>query len=192
MSKKKTPQEKKEAAYEKDHYTFAWKSPRGFRKGWKKKKSHVNRVVRRKSKNLLHQVKRSSYEKLGPEEESLTAELFRKGISRKKLRKVGVGNLREKIELKREFRASSFNRKALSKAGRTAGFRKFIARLLEDREYAEDNLLHLSRLTNFSHFQSFLAEEPSWIPKLEQWLLSAQKRIAWRHSKDKQRNPRND
>lgn len=192
MSKKKTPQEKKEAAYEKDHYTFPWASPHGFRKTWKKKKSHVNRVVRRKSKNLLHQVEKASYEKLGPEDESLTAELFRKGLSRKKLRKVGVVSLQEKIERKREYRTSSFNIGARSRAGRTAGFRKFVSRLLDDKEYTEENLLHLSRLVNFSHFQSFLEEEPSWVPKLEQWLLSAQKRIAWRHSKDKQRNPRDD
>ena len=163
MSKKKTPQEKK--------------------------KSQVNRVVRRKSKNLLHQVENSSYEKLGPEEESLTAELFRMGLSRKKLLKVGVVSLQEKIERKREYRMSSFNIKARSHAGRTAGFRKFVCRLLDDKEYTEDNLLHLSRLTNFGHFQTFLEEEPSWVPKLEQWLLSAQKRIGWRQSKVKQCNP---
>src|SRR6516164_7479046 len=104
MSKKKTPQEKKEAVYEKDHYTFPWASPHGFRKTWKKKKNHVNRVVRRKSKNLLHAVEKSSYEHSSPEEESLTAELFRKGLSRKKLRKVGVVTLREKVEQKKDRR----------------------------------------------------------------------------------------
>jgi hypothetical protein len=192
MSKKKTPQEKKEAAYEKDHYTFPWASPHSFRKSWKKKKNHVNRVVRRKSKNLLQQVEKSSYEKFGPEEESLTAELFRKGLGRKKLRKTGVVSLQEKINRKREYRARSFNIKARSHAGRNAGFRKFVRRLLDDKEYTENNLLNLSELTNSSHFQSFLEEEPSRVPKLEQWLLSAQKRIAWRQSKDKQRKPRND
>jgi hypothetical protein len=192
MSKKKTPQEKKEAAYEKDHYTFPWASPHGFRKSWKKKKNHVNRVVRRKSENLLHQVEKSSYEKLGPEEESLTAELFRKGLGRKKLRKTGVVSLQEKINRKREYRARSFNIKARSHARRNAGFRKFARRLLDDKEHTENNLLNLSELTNSSHFQSFLEEEPSWVSKLEQWLLSAQKRIAWRQSKDKQREPRND
>jgi hypothetical protein len=88
MSKKKTPQEKKKVAYEKDHYTFAWSSPHGFRKTWQKKKSHVNRVIRRKSKNLLHEVEKFPYEKLSPEGESLTAELFRRGLSRQKLGKV--------------------------------------------------------------------------------------------------------
>jgi hypothetical protein len=95
MSKKKTPKEKKDAAYEKDHYTFAWNSPHGFRKSWKKKKNRVNRVVRRKSKALLHSIEELSY----TEQESFTEQLFRK-VSKKKLRKMGVVSLREKVEQK--------------------------------------------------------------------------------------------
>ena len=187
MSKKKIPQEKKKAAYEKDHYTFAWNSPHGFRKTWKKKKSHVNRVIRRKSRNLLHEVEKLAHKELGPDQESLTAELFRKGLSRKRLRKVGVVSLREKIERKKEYRASSFNLKARSAAGRTAGFRRFVNALLNDKEYREENVLRLSRLTTLAHFQSFLEQEPSWVRKLEQWLLSAQRRIEWRRSKRAQK-----
>ena len=104
MSKKKTPPEKKEAEYEKDHYTFAWHSPRGFRKTWKKKKNYRNRVVRRKSKNLLHEVEGLSLTELGRVEESFTAELFRKGLTKKKVRKTGVVNLREKIQKKKDRR----------------------------------------------------------------------------------------
>ncbi len=92
MSKKKTPPEKKEAEYEKDHYTFTWLSPRGFRKTWKKKKNYRNRVVRRKSKNLLHEVEWLSLNELGPVEESFTAELFRKGLTKNKVRKTGVAS----------------------------------------------------------------------------------------------------
>ena len=183
MSKKKTPQEKKKAAYEKDHYTFAWNSPHGFRKTWKKKKSRGNRVIRRKSRKLLHEVEKLAHKELGPDQESLTAELFRKGLSRQKLRKGGVVNLGEKIDRKKEYRESSFNLKARSSAGRTAGFRRFVNALLNDKEYREENVLQLSRLTTLTHFQSFLEQEPSWVPKLEQWLLSAQKRIEWRRLK---------
>ncbi len=104
MSKKKTPPEKKEAEYEKDHYTFARLSPRGFRKTWKKKKNYRNRVVRRKSKNLLHAAEGLSLNELGPVEESFAAELFRKGLTKKKVRKTGVVNLREKIQKKKDRR----------------------------------------------------------------------------------------
>jgi hypothetical protein len=192
LSKKKTPQEKKQAAYEKDHYAFAWSSPHGFRKTWKKKKNQINRVIRRKSKSLLHPVGNSTHDHLAPEKESLTAELFRKGLSRKKLRKTGVVNLREKIENKRERRESSFNLEARSRAARAAGFRKFVTRLLNDREYTEENMLELVRLVNFSRFRKFLAEEPSWIPKLEQWMLSAQRRIAWRQLKSQRQDSSRD
>lgn len=102
MSKKKTPPEKKQAEYEEDHFNSAWHSPRGFRKTWKKKKNYRNRVVRRKAKSLLHGVEGLSLHELGPDKESLTAELFRKGLSKKKFRKTGVVNLREKIQRKKE------------------------------------------------------------------------------------------
>ena len=88
MSKKKTPKEKKDAAYEKDHYTFAWNSPHGFQKSWKKKKNRVNRVVRRKSKALLHSIEGLSYTELSPEQDSFTDKLFRKGLqSSERIRK---------------------------------------------------------------------------------------------------------
>jgi len=189
MSKKKNPQDKKRAVYEKDHYTFPWSSPHGFRKTWKKKKNHFNRVVRRKAKNLLHAVEGSAFESLGPEEESLTAELFRKGLSRKRLRKTGVVSVREKIERKTEHR-ESFNLKARSHAARAAGFRRLVTRLIEDTEYSEKNLLEITRAARSGRFQNFLDEEPSWIPKLKQWILSAQKRIAWRRSEAQIRNSR--
>lgn len=190
MSKKKTPREKKKAAYERDHYTFPWASPHGFRKTWKKKKNYANRVVRRKSKDLLHEVEKFSPEQLGPEKECLTSGLFRTGLSRKRLNKVGVVSLREKIKDKKERRESSFNLKARSEAGRGAGFRKFIGALLSDKEYTEDNVTRLSRAAQSSHFQTFLGEEPIWLPKLEQWLLSARKRAEWRELERERRKSR--
>ncbi len=127
MSKKKTPPEKKQAEYENDHYTFAWHSPRGFRKTWKK--NYGNRVVRRKSKNLLHEVEGLSLNELGPIEESFTAELFRKGMSRKKVRKTGVVNLREKIQVKKEQREGREERRGKRKEILTAMYTEDIAAL---------------------------------------------------------------
>jgi hypothetical protein len=98
----KTPPEKKQAEYERDHYAFAWHSPHGFRKTWKKKKNYRNRVVRRKSKNLLHEAEGRSLRELGPNEESFTSERFRKGLSKKTVHKSGIVNLREKIQTKKE------------------------------------------------------------------------------------------
>jgi len=187
MSKKKTPQEKKEAAYEKDHYTFAWHSPHGFQKSWKKKKKRVNRVVRRKSKALLHSVEGRSYTELSPEQDSFTDQLFRKGLSKKKLRKVGVVRLREKVTQKIADRKNHSGFNVRNKARQIEGFRRFCSNLLQEKSYSEEKLLHLSRLASFLDFQEFLQSEPRWVPRLEQWILSASKRLSWERKKREQR-----
>ena len=187
MSKKKTPQEKKDAAYEKDHYTFAWNSPHGFPKSWKKKKNRVNRVVRRKSKALLHSIEGLSYTELSPEQESLTDQFFRKGLSKKKLRKIGVVSLREKVEQKIADRKNHSGFNVRNEARQIEGFRRFCSNLVEEKSYSEEKLLHLSRLARFPDFQEFLQSEPRWVPRLEQWILSASRRISWEREKQGQR-----
>lgn len=187
MSKKKTPQEKKEAAYEKDHYTFAWRSPHGFKKSWKKKKNRVNRVVRRKSKALLHSIDGLGYNELSPEQESFTERLFRKGLSKRKLRKTGVVSLREKVEQKITDRRDHSGFNVRNKAREIEGFRRYCSNLVQEKNYSEKNLLQLSRLAGFPDFQEFLQSEPHWVPRLEQWILSASKRISWERKKQKQR-----
>jgi hypothetical protein len=175
MSKKKTPKEKKDAAYEKDHYTFAGNSPRGFQKSWKKKKNRVNRVVRRKSKDLLHSVEGLSYTELSPEQESFTDQLFRKGLDKKKLRKIGVVSLQEKVEQKMADRQNHSGFNVCNKARQIEGFRRFCSDLVQEKSYSQEKLLHLSRLVRFPDFQEFLQSEPRWVPRLEQWILSASK-----------------
>jgi hypothetical protein len=186
MSKKKTPKEKKDAAYEKDHYAFAWNYPHQFQKSWKKKKNRVNRVVRRKSKALLHSIEGLSYTELSPEQESFTDQLFRKGLSKKKLSKTGVVNLREKVEQKIANRKEHSGFNVRNKARQIEGFRRFCSNLAQDKRYSQEKLLHLSRLARFPDFQEFLQSEPRWVPRLEQWILSASRRISWEKKKQEQ------
>ena len=186
MSKKKTPKEKKDAAYEKDHYTFAWNSPHGFQKSWKKKKNRVNRGVRRKSKALLHSIEGLGYTELSPEQESFTDQLFRKGLSKKKLRKIGVVSLREKVEQKIADRKNHSGFNVRNKARQIDGFRRFCSNLVQEKSYSQEKLLHLSRLARFPDFQEFLQSEPRWVPRLEQWILSASRRISWEKKKQEQ------
>jgi hypothetical protein len=183
MSKKKTPQEKKEAQYTRDHYSSPWHSPRGFRKSWKKKKNNLNRVLRRKSKGLLHSVEGRSVEELGPEEESLTSKLFEKGLLRKRIKKIGVVTIGEKVKIKKEKREFAVGRKKLSEAGRAAGFRRFLTKILEEKNHSERELVQVSQLTQSWHFLNFLNDEPIWTPKLQQWILSTEKRLAWKAEK---------
>lgn len=187
MSKKKIPQEKKHAAYEKDHYTFAWNSPHGFRKTWKKKKRNVNRVVRRKSKTLLHSVEGRGLDDLTPEQESFTDQLFRKGLSKKKLFKTGVVSLKQKVEQKIGDRKRHHGFNVRGKALQREGFRRFCTNLLDAKKYSEEKLIQLNRLFHFPDFQEFLQGEPQWMPRLQQWLLSASKRMDWQQRRSKEK-----
>jgi hypothetical protein len=76
----------------------------GFSQDLEKKKNYRNRVVRRKSKNLLHEVEDHSLHELGPTE-SITPRSFSGiGLSKKTVRKIGIVYLREKIPTKKERR----------------------------------------------------------------------------------------
>lgn len=183
----KTPQEKKKASYEKDHYTFAWNSPHGFRKTWKKKKQNVNRVLRRKSKALLPSVEGLSCSELSPEQESFNDRLFRKGLSGKRLRKTGVVKLRQKVEQKIEDRRNHAAFNLRKRVQQIESFRRFCRNLLQGKTYSEEKMLQVDRLAQFPDFQEFLQSEPAWVPRLEQRILSASKRIPWEKKKQEQR-----
>lgn len=166
MAKKKTPDEKKQAEYDKDHFTFAWYSPHGFRKTWKKKKNYKNRVVRRKAKSLLHTVEGHSLDDLGPEGDSFTSELFRKGLSKKKLRKTGVGNLREKIQTKKDTQESRGGRRRKRKERFSAIYVEGIEALERDPGNPRARrLTDALRAGDFSLWD-FLTDHPDWNARL--------------------------
>ncbi len=102
---RKSPQQKKQFELTKDHYTFGEHSSRAFPKTWKRKKTHVNRQLRRKSDALLAQAK--------PEMPACEVELIAgditparlsKSVFRKRLRKTGTVAVGEKIRIKFEKR----------------------------------------------------------------------------------------
>jgi hypothetical protein len=175
MSKKKTPPEKKEAEYEKDHFTFARHSPRGFRKTWKKKKNYQNRVVRRKSKNLLHEVQGLSLNELGPVEESLTAELFRKGLTKKKVRKAGVVNLREKIQKKKDRRENREETRRERKEQFAAIYTKGIIALERNMDGEAARALLDGLRGGDGRLWTFLGDNPEWMARLRTRMDQLQK-----------------
>jgi hypothetical protein len=121
-----------------------------------------------------------------PEQESFTDQLFRKGLSKKKLRKIGVVSLREKVEQKITDRQDHSGFNVRNKARQFDGFRRFCSNLVQEKSYSQEKLLHLGRLARFPDFQEFLQSEPSWVPRLEQWILSASRRISWEKKKQEQ------
>jgi hypothetical protein len=108
---RKSPQQKKELEYGKDHFTFGYDSSRMFPRTWKRKKAHANRVYRRKSDELLVKAK--------PEISSEDAELIvgdittahlKQSVIRKRLQKNSTVTVREKIRINLEDREASIGR----------------------------------------------------------------------------------
>lgn len=107
---RKSPQEKKELEYSKDHFTPGFDSSRMFPRTWKRKKTQANRQYRRKSQELLAGLKPGmSEDDLIPDD--LTASRFQKSVSRKRLHKQGTITLGEKVKLTLEHRAEMVGRR---------------------------------------------------------------------------------
>jgi hypothetical protein len=102
---RKSPQQKKELEYTRDHFTFGWVSSRKFPQTWKRKKARVNREYRHKSEGILAKAKpgvaSTDVELIA---DDLTAARFQKSISRRRLRKVGTVTVGEKVKRKLEKR----------------------------------------------------------------------------------------
>src|SRR5580692_636652 len=108
---RKSPQQKKQLGYQKDHFTFS-ESPHAFPRQWRRKKTQANRKYRRKSDELLAQAK--------PEISAEDAELIigditeshlKKSVSRERLRKSSTVTIGEKIRIKLEKRKETVGRR---------------------------------------------------------------------------------
>lgn len=113
---RKSPQEKKQLEYARDHFTFGWRSSRMFPRTWKRKKAHINREYRRKSQAVLTQVKpEAAADDIESIADDLTAARFRKSISRKRQRKVGTVTVGQKVKKKLEKREDAAGRRVRSR-----------------------------------------------------------------------------
>jgi|SRR5579872_59071 len=113
MSKdRKSPQRKKELEYAKDHFSGGFNSSaHGFAKGWRRKKARLHREYRRKSDELLAPVK-SGLEAQDVEIISgeLTPAHLRKLVTRKRLHKIGVITMGERVKERQKRRVESVGR----------------------------------------------------------------------------------
>lgn len=107
----KSPQEKKELEYTRNHFTFGWNSSRSFPETWSRKKARVNRQYRRKSEEILAAAKPGiAAEDVDSLADDLTAARFQKSVSRKRLHKIGTVTVGEKVKQKLERRAEAVGR----------------------------------------------------------------------------------
>jgi len=95
----------------KDHFTFARHS--SFPKTWKRKKTQANREYRRKSDELLVEVKPGmAADDAALIADDLTSGLFQKSLLLKPLQKHGTVSVGEKVKLKLEKRVEMAGRRA--------------------------------------------------------------------------------
>jgi hypothetical protein len=110
---RKSPQEKKQLEYTKEHFTFGWYSSRAFPKTWKRKKTNANREYRRKTEQLLAQTRpgiEADDAQLMTDDLS-TKRLAKKSIVRKVLHKAGTVTVGEKVRLTLEKRKDLVGRR---------------------------------------------------------------------------------
>jgi len=108
---RKSPQEKKELEYTRDHFTGGWHSSRMFPRTWRRKKARANRQYRRRSEELLAPAKPGmAADDMDSIAEDLTAARFQKSVGRKRLHKVGTVTVGEKVKRKLERREEAIGR----------------------------------------------------------------------------------
>jgi len=113
---RKSPQEKKQLEYTKNHFTFGFDSSRKFPQTWKRKKAHLNRQYRRKSEEVLAEAKPGiAAEDVDLLADDLTAARFQMSVSRKRLRKFETVTIGEKVRRNLEARAERECRKTRSR-----------------------------------------------------------------------------
>ncbi|HET9373974.1 MAG TPA: hypothetical protein VFO40_03320 [Chthoniobacterales bacterium] len=115
-NERKSPQQKKQLEYARDHFSGGFNSARDFHKGWRRKKARVNRQYRRKSDELLASVKPGL--DAGDAEvvsEDITAPRFQKSVSRKRLKKIGVITMGERVKCRLQRRDEAVKRRVLER-----------------------------------------------------------------------------
>ncbi|HWB33520.1 MAG TPA: hypothetical protein VG714_10120 [Acidobacteriaceae bacterium] len=111
---KKSPQEKKQLAYDRDHYSSG-ESDKA-RRSWGRKKANANRQYRRKSDELFAEIKPGMDASNASEiAEELTVAHVQKSLTRKRLQKWSAVTLRETVSRSLTHREERAGRRARSK-----------------------------------------------------------------------------
>ena len=180
MSRLKSPPEKKRAEYDRDHRT-AMDAPHAFRKNWPKKKARRARVYRRVADSKVQAVLK------GRDSEELVIPSRVRGS---RLRKTGVGSLREAVAWRETRRQTWFlPRYVLRRYEATKHsvvFKRFLSTLVNGRtELSAQRAAHLShlldaRLTNNSldlstqkWLRTFFSTAPQWEARVRTWIKEA-------------------
>ena len=187
MERKRTPQTKKELDYEKQHFS-ACEYPHAFRKNWPRKKARVNREYRRKADVLLSKISIEPAAALEQkiEYKGLTRNRFGKSVLRKRLRKLGVETLKERVDWRLVKRTSQIGRNYFKDPYRSekhkAGFIRFLqsnvitsSKLAISYASFFDEVLdtsHRTYITQYGWLQCFFKDAAGWERTLRRWIAT--------------------
>ncbi len=170
MKKRRTPREKKELAYKRDHYVSAGESRHAFRKNWPKKKAMMNQIHRHRAAEALHALERlADAESILNSPEEVTSTQLKKVDPRKKLRKWGVMSLQKYVKRNQEARLTH-PEWARKERERVDAYKEQLTALEQDS--ASPKAQKFLREINASawHLNLFLKRNPKWKPRLEHQL----------------------
>jgi hypothetical protein len=176
VKKRLSPQEKKQLAYDRDHYVSGGESCHGFRKKWPKKKATMNQKFRHQVAQALHKM-----EKIGDAEiienstVEVTAEQIRKPHPKDKLSKWGVTSLKEFVKSRLEKRVSRTRHRHGERERDDAFLKGLIIEFERNQESRKAKHLILLITHASSGLHDFLKTHPAWKARLQNQLLEKEK-----------------
>lgn len=174
MSKKKTPQEKKEAEYERKNI-LSFHHGKSTRKGFRVQKRLAGKKLRSKTGELTRFTRGMNCDLAANELDEVTSELVKNGVSNKRIFKSNVLSLREKVRRKTEERASRQQWNIARKTNLASVWRRRLEHVLANDEYSDSSVKDVREFLVTPSLQELLGNEPIWRQRLETWLRAAEK-----------------
>jgi hypothetical protein len=174
MSKKKTPQEKKEAEYERKNIV-SFHHGKSTRKGFRVQKRLASKKLRSKTGEIARYTRGMNCNMAANELDEVTSALIKNGLSKKRIFKSNVLSLREKVRKKTEARASRHKWNIEQKTNLASFWRRRLEHLLAKDNYSDSSIKDVRDFLSTPRLQDLLGNEPIWRQRLETWLQTAEK-----------------
>lgn len=179
MKKRLTPRQKKELAYQKDHYVSAGESRHAFRNNWPKKKARLNQKHRRRATQVLEQVKKpGDVESISDSPREVTAEELRKIHPKDKLFKCGVYSLADYVKRSQDARGERAKKTLDERARMHAEYSQLIEQVEREPESQKAREFLNGISTHSWDLRRFLKQNPAWKPRLLKALSQIKKSAA--------------
>jgi hypothetical protein len=195
MKQRRSPQEKKALAYDRDHVSRGWSSGATFRKHWRKKEQSAERAYRRASHVAAHALAATE------DPEGLDTE---GRVRRRRLKKSAPPSLREVVAHKLERRRGSVGVKRRRKPERARwtvrSWERYLSDLLRNKRVGRVQRLRdlpafvvaeaQGRVQDPEGLATFLRRNPVWLVRLRAWRRSLLERRRLVEKRGRRTTPR--